>query len=89
MESISAGVSPLAGVEDLSRFLGDTSPWTVRKHIAKGNIKVVRIGRRIFVSEDEIRRIQRDGLPPLKEDVPQQTERLQSATQPGRRRRDR
>jgi hypothetical protein len=56
------GIAALA----MSGWLGDTSPWTLRKHITLGNIRVVRLGSRLFVHEDEIRRIQRDGLPPLR-----------------------
>jgi hypothetical protein len=49
-----------------SERLGGCSPWTLRKHIALGNIEVVRIGRRIFLNEETIARIARDGLPSLK-----------------------
>lgn len=59
-------VPALSGIEDASRQrLGNISPWTLRKHIEKGNVKVVRIGRRVFLAEDEIRRIQKEGLPSL------------------------
>jgi hypothetical protein len=61
----SAEVSALNGIEVTAQHLGRSSPWTIRKHIERGNIKVVRIGRRVFIPGDEIRRIQRDGLPPL------------------------
>lgn len=67
----------LRGIEDASRCLGNTSPWTLRKHIAKGNIKVIRLGRRVFLADDEIRRIQTEGLPSLKNE-PRQAERAQS-----------
>ena len=45
------------------------SPGYIRKHIKAGNIRAVRIGRTWFVSEDEIARIQREGLPILKEAI--------------------
>jgi hypothetical protein len=71
-------VPALHGIEYAARFLGDTSPWTLRKHIAEGNIKVVRIGRRVFLAEDELRRIAREGLPPLGTSKRPQIERAQS-----------
>jgi hypothetical protein len=46
--------------------LGNWSPWTMRKHIAAGNVPVIRIGKRIFLSEETIDRIAREGLPPLR-----------------------
>lgn len=77
-------VSALNGIEVTAQHLGRSSPWTIRKHIERGNIKVVRIGRRVFISEDEIRRIQRDGLPPLRTNEPREMKRLQG---PARRER--
>jgi hypothetical protein len=66
MESTAtAEVFALNGIEDTARHLGNSSPWTVRAHVARGHIKTVKIGRRVFIPGDEIRRIQRDGLPPL------------------------
>ena len=59
-------LSALRGVDDSAHCLGNMSPWTLRKHIAEGNIKVVRIGKRVFLAEHEIRRIQREGLPSLR-----------------------
>jgi hypothetical protein len=56
----------LFDVVDSSERLGGCSPWTLRKHIAIGNVPVVRIGRRIFLNEETIARIARDGLPSLK-----------------------
>jgi hypothetical protein len=55
----------LFSVEDAARVLGGISPWTVRKHIAFGNVKVTRIGRRVFLTAEEVERIRRDGLPSL------------------------
>jgi hypothetical protein len=56
----------LHSLEDVSPLLGGTSVWTLRKHIAVGNIRVTKLGRRIFIDETEVSRIQRDGLPSLK-----------------------
>ena len=39
----------LHSLEDVSSLLGGTSVWTLRKHIAVGNIRVTRLGRRVFV----------------------------------------
>jgi len=55
----------LHSLEDVSSLLGGTSVWTLRKHIAVGNIRVTRLGRRVFVDEVEVSRIQREGLPSL------------------------
>lgn len=48
------------------KMLGGGSIWTMRKHIALGNIPVVRLGKRIFLSDETIAQIARDGLPSLK-----------------------
>jgi hypothetical protein len=45
--------------------LGGISIWTLRKHIAVGNVKVTRIGRRVLLTAEEVERIRRDGLPSL------------------------
>jgi len=55
----------LFSLEDASRLLGGISPWTLRKHIAFANVKVTRIGRRVFFAAEEVDRIRRDGLPSL------------------------
>ena len=55
----------LFSVDEAGRVLGGISPWTVRKHIAFGNVKVTRIGRRVFLTAEEVERIRRDGLPSL------------------------
>lgn len=47
------------------RLLGGISHWTLRKHVACGNVKVTRIGRRVFLDAEQLERIQRDGLPSL------------------------
>jgi hypothetical protein len=78
MQLATVGVPTLHGIEDVSSRLGNTSPWTIRKHIAQGNIRVVRIGTRVFVNENEIERIQREGLPSLKVNEPRQSEKAPS-----------
>ena len=55
----------LFSVEEAGRLLGGISPWTLRKHVARGNVKVTRIGRRVFLDAEEVERIRRDGLPSL------------------------
>jgi hypothetical protein len=55
----------LLGVDEAARVLGGISPWTLRKHIDIGNVKVTRIGRRVFLDAEEVERIRREGLPSL------------------------
>jgi hypothetical protein len=57
----------LYNIEDAARALGRISGWTLRKHLKRGNVAAVRIGRRIFVNAKEVRRIQAEGLPSLSE----------------------
>jgi len=62
-----AGSSKLYPLEDAaSQELGGISVWYVRKAIAQGIIRPTKLGTRIFLSGDEIARIQREGLPSLK-----------------------
>jgi predicted site-specific integrase-resolvase len=56
----------LFGLEDAAKALGRISSWTLRKHVKLGTIKVVRIGRRLFINQAEIQRIQAEGLPSLR-----------------------
>lgn len=56
----------LFSFEDSARVLGSISPWTLRKHAQRGNICVVRLGQRVFLDEQELDRIRREGLPRLK-----------------------
>jgi hypothetical protein len=62
--------SALFNVEDAARVLGHISSWTLRKHLKCGTVTAVRIGRRIFINQAEIRRIQSTGLPSLREQEP-------------------
>ena len=55
----------LLTIEDAARVLGAISPWTLRKHIERGSVAVVRLGRRVFIHIEEVSRIQREGLPRL------------------------
>ena len=61
----------LLGVDEAARVLGGISPWTLRKHIEFGNVKVTRIGRRVFLDAEEVERIRRDGLPRLRRPQPE------------------
>jgi hypothetical protein len=55
----------LYDVLDASRMLGGLSQWTLRKNISLGRVRVVRLGRRVFLDAEEIERIRREGLPSL------------------------
>ncbi len=63
--TIESGSRRLYSVDEAAQRHG-ASGWTYRAHIARGNIKVVRIGRLVRISEDELARIEREGLPSLK-----------------------
>lgn len=56
----------LYSLEDAARQLGHISIWTLRKHLTLRTIQAVRIGRRVFLSAEELARIQRQGLPSLR-----------------------
>ena len=47
------------------RELGGISHWTLRKHVAHGRIKAVKLGNRVFLTADEVSRICREGLPSI------------------------
>jgi hypothetical protein len=55
----------LFSVKDSARLLGGLSPWTLRKHAQRGNIRVVRLGLRVLLDSEELDRIRREGLPRL------------------------
>lgn len=55
----------LFSIATSARRLGGISPWTLRKHVVRGSVRVVRIGRRVFLQREEIERVQREGLPRL------------------------
>jgi excisionase family DNA binding protein len=50
----------LLTIERAAEALG-ISPWTVRKYVANGKLRPVRIGRRVLIEPDEIRRIIEEG----------------------------
>jgi hypothetical protein len=50
-------------------LLGGISIWTLRKHVAYGNVHVIRLGRRVFLRSEEIERIRQEGLPSLRTQV--------------------
>lgn len=56
----------LYSLDDASHVLGGVSVWTLRKHISSGRVRVVRLGRRVFLDADELERIRREGLPSLR-----------------------
>jgi excisionase family DNA binding protein len=53
-------------VDDAASLLGGVSPWTLRKHIANGTIRITRIGRRVLLLAEEVERIRQEGLPSLR-----------------------
>ena len=55
----------LYDLQDAAKMLGGISVWTLRKHLELGNLRVTRIGRRVFLSDEEVQRISRQGLPAL------------------------
>ena len=55
----------LYGLPEAAKELGGISVWSLRKHISRGNIRTVRLGRRVAIPSQEIARIQRQGLPSL------------------------
>jgi len=65
----------LLPLDKAAETLGGISIWTLRKHIARGNVRVTHLGRRVFVGEEEMSRIVRDGLPSLCENATAVTHR--------------
>jgi hypothetical protein len=59
----------LLSLDKAAETLGGISIWTLRKHAARGNVRVTHLGRRVFLDEDEMSRIARDGLPSLRNNV--------------------
>ena len=54
----------LLSIKESARNLS-VSHWTLRAHIKRGAITVVRCGKRILISRAEVARIAREGLPTL------------------------
>jgi excisionase family DNA binding protein len=50
----------LLSIEGAARLLG-ISPWTVRRYIATKKIRIVRIGRRVLLAQQELQRIVNEG----------------------------
>jgi excisionase family DNA binding protein len=50
----------LLSIERAAEILG-ISAWTVRKYVRTGKIRPVRIGRRVLLEEQELRRIVDEG----------------------------
>ncbi len=55
----------LYDLQSAAKALGGISVWTLRKHQELGHLNLTRIGRRVFLSEKEVERIAREGLPAL------------------------
>lgn len=55
--------SRLYSLPDAAQQLGGVSIWTLRKHLQQSHITAVKLGRRVFISQEEIDRITREGLP--------------------------
>jgi len=55
----------LYSLEETGARLGHSSIWTIRKHVAKGNLRSVKLGKRVFVPASEIERVSESGLPSL------------------------
>ncbi len=67
----------LLSLDKAADALGGISIWTLRKHIAVGNVKVTRIGRRVLLTAEEVERIRREGLPSL---ARSRAEQIEAAT---------
>jgi len=55
----------LFSFEESARLLGGISPWSLRRHAQRKNVRVVRLGLRVFFDARELDRIRREGLPAL------------------------
>lgn len=42
------------------------SPWSLRRHIARGTLKATRVGRRVLLASETLDKIAKHGLPSLK-----------------------
>jgi excisionase family DNA binding protein len=57
-------MTDLMAIQEVAKVLS-ISPWTVRAHLRRGNIRPVRCGRRVLVHREEVDRVSRQGLPTL------------------------
>jgi excisionase family DNA binding protein len=53
-------IEPLQSIESAAKTLS-LSPWTLRAYIRQGRIRPVRIGRRVLLSNDELKRLIEEG----------------------------
>ena len=53
-------MEPLKSIEETAETLS-LSPWTIRAYLRTGKIRPVRIGRRVLIEPDEIRRLIEEG----------------------------
>lgn len=68
-----SGLEKLAyGVNEVGQATG-LSPWTIRAYIRQGKIRPTRIGTRVLIEADELRRFLRKGRQPLREPEPAST----------------
>ena len=78
LDSLQGGEMPaVCDLHEAARLLGGISVWTLRKHVALGAIRVTRLGRRVFIPDEEIDRIRREGLPSLGEKAVQSRDRCE------------
>jgi|NGEPerStandDraft_6_1074524.scaffolds.fasta_scaffold127667_3 excisionase family DNA binding protein len=47
-------LEPLLSIEQVAAILG-ISPWTLRKHLAKGHLASVHVGRRVLIEPQAVR----------------------------------
>jgi hypothetical protein len=64
-------MSILYALPEAAKLLGGISVWTLRKHIAGHQLRVTRIGRRVFLDANELERVRQEGLPSLANPVAQ------------------
>ena len=74
MSEENCGGTELLSLSDAARRLS-ASIWTLRAHQKRGNLRVVRIGRRVMLSCAELLRVAKDGLPALPSGDQKQSER--------------
>ncbi len=53
---------PIAVNVNKAAALTDTSPYTWRVWIRAGKVRATRLGRRVVIPMDEVRRVVRDGI---------------------------
>jgi len=46
----------LVDVKEAARLVS-LSPWTIRKYISQGKLKIIRIGRRVLIEPAELERL--------------------------------